>query len=86
MLSVPRVGVPSHHLDVALDSLSQCDGDLVLPFLISVHNYTMRGQRCHGSPGRFFRYNMYCWKIGLLMGRHPVREEDNGAMDDLMKS
>jgi hypothetical protein len=63
--------------------LPQFWGDSVLPVFLCVHNNTMSGQGGHGSCGRCFRYNMRCGKTGFSMGRQPVREEDNGAMDDL---
>jgi hypothetical protein len=66
--------------------LAQFGGDSVLPFLLSVHNNTMSGQGGHGSRGRCVRYNMRCGRTGLPTGRQLVREEDNGAVDDLRES
>jgi hypothetical protein len=63
--------------------LSQFWGDSVLPVLLCVHSNTMSGQGGHGSLGRCFRYNMHCGRTGFSMGRQHVREEDNGAVDDL---
>jgi hypothetical protein len=58
-------------------------GNSVLLVLLCVHSNTMSGQGGHGSRGRCFRYNMGCGRTGFSMGRQPVREEDNGAVDDL---
>jgi hypothetical protein len=63
--------------------LQQFWGDSVLPVLLYVHSKTMSSQGGHGSRGRCFRYNMRCGRTGFPMGRQPVQEEDNGAVDDL---
>jgi hypothetical protein len=63
--------------------LPQFWDDSVLPVLLCVHSNTMSGQGGHGNRGRCFRYNMHCGRTGFPMGRQPVREEDNGAVDDL---
>jgi hypothetical protein len=63
--------------------LPQFWGDSVLPVLLCVHSNTMSGQGGHGSRGICFRYNMRCGRTGFSNGRQPVREEDNGAVDDL---
>jgi hypothetical protein len=63
--------------------LPQFWADSVLPVLLCVQSNTMSVQGGHGSRGRCFRYNMRCGGTGFSMGRQPVREEDNGAVDDL---
>jgi hypothetical protein len=66
--------------------LPQFWGDSVLPVLLCVHSNTMSGQGGHGSRGRCFQYNMRCVAAEFSMGRQPVQEEDNGAVDDLRES